>query len=102
MPQIEHLFLKRENNLVELLDLLDLLHHDLRLVFEGLLVLVERRVGPVLRLDLLLQNVVVLLDGAVLLGGLVLEDLQLVLKDLDPLLELGQVLRAVLDEVDLG
>jgi hypothetical protein len=102
VPQIEHLFLKRENNLVELLDLLDLLHHDLRLVFEGLLVLVERRVGPVLRLDLLLQNVVVLLDGAVLLGGLVLEDLQLVLKDLDPLLELGQVLRAVLDEVDLG
>jgi hypothetical protein len=102
VPQIEHLFLKRENYLVELLDLLDLLHHDLRLVFEGLLVLVERRVGPVLRLDLLLQNVVVLLDGAVLLGGLVLEDLQLVLKDLDPLLELGQVLRAVLDEVDLG
>jgi hypothetical protein len=41
--------------------------------------------------------VVVVLDRLVLLGALIFQDLELVLKDLNALLELSEVLRRILD-----
>ncbi len=52
-------------------------------------------------MDLELFDVVIVLDGFVLLRALVLKDLQFVLQDFYPFLQLGQVLARVLNQVDV-
>ena len=62
---------------------------------------VELSVPSVSLVDLFLENVLVLHERPVSFRGLVLQNLQLVLEDLDLLFKLGQVLRAVLDHIDV-
>ena len=61
--------------------------------------LVQLRVPPVLPVDLQLDDVLVVHQRLVPFRRLVLQDLLLVLHYLDPLLQLRQVLRRVLDQV---
>ncbi len=92
-PQALHVLLQGDDYHVEFLYLVGVLVHQLLLLLLLKVVLVQLGLGLVAFVDLELQHVIVILNRLVLLGALVLQDLELVLKDLNTLFQLGQVLR---------
>lgn len=100
-PEILHVFLEGQNDHVEFFDLIDILIDELFLLFFLEFILVEFGFGLVSFVDFELFDMIIVLDGFVFLRALILQDLELVLEDLDSFLKFSQILRGVLDEIDV-
>ena len=99
LPEPLHVALEGDDDHVQFLDLVGVLVDQLLLLLLLEVVLVQLRLSLVPLVHLQLQHVVVVLNRLVFLRRLVLQYLQLVLKNFYTLLQLSEVLRGILDQV---
>jgi hypothetical protein len=93
LSQSLHVLLERDNDHVEFFYFIGVLIDVFFLLFFLKVVLIELGFGLISFVDLQLEHMIVVLNSLVLFCAFVLQDLQLVLQDLDPLFQLGKVLR---------